>query len=196
LHTQLFPFCRNFSSDEDLDIADFCVKNHFPKDTICDLLKMLRKKYASGKPFDIGKISFKSADALLGAVSSHIPDSCLFHSVPLEGFEGINVHLRDAKALIEFVLSGHLHRDNLVYDHQPTPGVYSSLESGSWWQYALSLMPEVVDPNTGQMVRGTLCPVIISSDKTNITFSGSKGAHNVYMSLGLLGLGNRQKTDG
>jgi len=41
-----------------------------------------------------------------------------------------------------------------------------------------------------------VCPVIWGSDATNLTFTGSKKAHNVFVAPGILRAARRQKMDG
>ena len=41
-----------------------------------------------------------------------------------------------------------------------------------------------------------ICPVIVGSDGTHLTFTGSKKAHNVYVTPGVMHVEHRQKLDG
>jgi hypothetical protein len=41
-----------------------------------------------------------------------------------------------------------------------------------------------------------ICPVIVGSDSTHLTFSSSQKAHNVYVTPAVLHVEDRQKMDG
>ncbi|KAH9074684.1 hypothetical protein EDB83DRAFT_2515547 [Lactarius deliciosus] len=62
-------------------------------------------------------------------------------------------------------------------DHKRTCRVYSEIHTGNWW-WAVQTSLEVHQPGA------TVIPVILSSDKTQLTLFRSKAAYPVYLTIG------------
>jgi hypothetical protein len=116
---------------------------------------------------------------------------------------------RDAVDVLADMLQDPDYEECIDWSGQPpsAPGVYNSVTSGDWYRevrvhltrYHLTIalmnfMQAYFDDNNQEDV--FICPVIIGSDGTHLTFSGSKKAHNVYGTLGVMNASSRQKMDG
>ena len=127
------------------------------------------------------------------------------------GIRGLDLWKRDAVAVLSDILKDPDYKECIDWSGQPpsAPGVYNSVTSGDWFRevrastfsqdftqcYALmNSMQAYFDENDQEEV--FICPVIIGSDGTHLTFSGSKKAHNVYGTLGVMNNASRQKMDG
>ena len=70
------------------------------------------------------------------------------------------------------------------------PGTYTSVTSGTWFRDVKAFYEDNYDEDI------FVCPVIMGSDSTHLTFSGSQKAHNVYVTPGCMHVEHRQKMDG
>ena len=103
--------------------------------------------------------------------------------------------------------------DSIDWSGQPgLEGVYNTVTSGNWyrevkvlscifvWFHLVSSvfiyihMQEFFDAEYDEEV--FICPVILASDSTHLTFSGSQKAHNVYITPAVLQVEARQKMNG
>ena len=62
-------------------------------------------------------------------------------------------------------------------DENKETSVFHDMHTGHWWWYTQEQLAQK-DPNA------TIIPIIISSDKTQITLVGNKTAYPVYLTIG------------
>jgi hypothetical protein len=123
--------------------------------------------------------------------------------------EKYRVHFRDPLEAIRSLWGDPKHAKDLVYapkrvfsDNQQTSRIYSEMWTGKWWNGVqkvynrpFSTIQRSDSSSTQKLPDGsTLAPVIIATDKTNLTqFSGNKCAYPVYLTLGNLPRAIRRK---
>jgi hypothetical protein len=193
--TLFYCVVRKFASLDDMMLADLFVVNDFSNAIINNVLRLLRNP-----KFDPKRVTLGSDRAVHNAIHRHSSASTEFEAVLLPGFGaaglGVTCYKRDARAVVEMILTSKLHKDNISYAGPITDSnEYGDMRTGSWWQATDLAMP-MVQNAAGELEKATLCPIIVSSDSTNLSFSGTKSAHNVFMTLGLLDSTSRRRVDG
>ncbi|KAH8979861.1 hypothetical protein EDB86DRAFT_2814255, partial [Lactarius hatsudake] len=93
-------------------------------------------------------------------------------------------YLRDILQCIQSLYANPEFAHDLVFaperhytDREQTCRVYSEIHTGNWW-WAVQTSLEAHQPGT------TIIPVILSSDKTQLTLFHSKAAYPVYLTIG------------
>ncbi|EPQ50210.1 hypothetical protein GLOTRDRAFT_50901 [Gloeophyllum trabeum ATCC 11539] len=98
------------------------------------------------------------------------------------------VQYRDPVALISSLLSNPAHASSMVYapkkvytNSSKSKRAYSEMWTGKWWHAVQVCI------SAGLPIGSTVAPIIISTDKTQLTqFSGSKQAYPIYLTIGNL----------
>ncbi|EPQ50619.1 hypothetical protein GLOTRDRAFT_50393 [Gloeophyllum trabeum ATCC 11539] len=135
---------------------------------------------------DLLGLTYKDADSLNKIVDS-LPGRPKFHrkEVVVAG-EAFEVYFRDVMECVralygdpEFVADLVFAPERHYVDQDKTVRMYSDLHTGKWWW---ATQKELERDRPG----ATIVPVIISSDKTQITLFGNKSAYPIYMTIGNL----------
>ncbi|KAF5354527.1 hypothetical protein D9757_014017 [Collybiopsis confluens] len=179
-----------FSSRLEWELSQWAIKEQINHSSFDRLLKIPQVKERLG-------ISFSSARAMLKKVDE-IPDRCgpwytkvlSFKDRPDETF---TIHHRDPLHAIRALWGDPKFAKDLVYKpvrlyrgsvQSEEERVFSEMWTAGFWNAAQTCIPN----------GGTVAPVIIASDKTQLTqFSGSKSAYPVYLTLGNIPKAIRRK---
>ncbi|KAN0141530.1 hypothetical protein V8E53_000775 [Lactarius tabidus] len=109
------------------------------------------------------------------------------------GGETLEFYFRDILSCIRSIYSDPAFAQDLIFapeqhytDHERTEHVYSEMHTGDWW-WAVQTTLESHRPGA------TVVPVIISSDKTQLTLFRGKSAYPVYLTIGNVPKDIRQK---
>ncbi|KAK7437570.1 hypothetical protein VKT23_018468 [Stygiomarasmius scandens] len=138
-----------------------------------------------GVPQKLG-LSYGSAGELNKIIDNDLPGRPQFHrhEVIVQG-EAFDVYFRDimqcVKALYrdaEFAPYLKFAPERHFEDESCTEQLYHDMHTGSWWWST----QETLESNAGP--GRTIAPLIISSDKTQVTLFRNKSAYPVYMTLG------------
>ncbi|EPQ52542.1 hypothetical protein GLOTRDRAFT_79649 [Gloeophyllum trabeum ATCC 11539] len=131
-------------------------------------------------------LSYKDSDSLNKIVDS-LPGRPKFkrEEVVVAG-EAFEIYHRDVLECIRALYGDPEFAADLIFaperhyaDVDKTVRMYSDMHTGKWW-WATQKELEHKQPG------GTIVPVIISSDKTQVTLFGNKSAYPVYMTIGNL----------
>ncbi|KAF9053413.1 hypothetical protein BJ165DRAFT_1320201, partial [Panaeolus papilionaceus] len=102
----------------------------------------------------------------------------------LVGSEVCEVYFRDAMECVKALYSNPEFAPYLVFkpemhytDTTMSTRIYHDMHTGKWWW---STQKQLDKDNEG----GTIIPVIISTDKTQLTLFGNKSAYPVYLTIG------------
>ncbi|THG93027.1 hypothetical protein EW026_g8086 [Hermanssonia centrifuga] len=100
--------------------------------------------------------------------------------------ESYDVHFRDIIECVQALYGDPEFARHLVFlperhyaDADHTKRLYHDMHTGKWW-WAVQKSIEKVTPGA------TIMPIIISSDKTQVTLFGNKAAYPVYVTIGNL----------
>ncbi|KAI1783377.1 hypothetical protein LXA43DRAFT_1133211 [Ganoderma leucocontextum] len=140
-------------------------------------------------------LSFKTAKQLDEIVDEKIPlrrPVFIRHQVAAQG-EKSDFYARDLIACIRALYGDAEHAHYLVFvpkchyaDEDHTIRLYHDLHTGKWWWQTQKAMEE-------ETPGATIIPIIISSDKTQITLFRNKAAYLVYLTIGNLPKSIRRK---
>jgi hypothetical protein len=190
---------RNYS---ELLVARFCIKSHLPNSTIKDLLAML-----SDESFNAKDVMFESPKAVLEPVDDSATEIQKFEPRFLDGYDiPIKLYRRNGLDLAKKIISAKRYADMIFSSAGVDVGheCYAGIESGTWWQAQRPRIQQLKDDLQAQLDQqgqGEVCdgvvhlPILVSSDATNISFSGSKKAHNVFMTFLNMSIEERRHLD-
>ncbi|KZT19695.1 hypothetical protein NEOLEDRAFT_1077336 [Neolentinus lepideus HHB14362 ss-1] len=168
-----------FVSKLDWDVARWA-KLHGPGSTaLTELLQIEGLREALG-------LSFKTADELNKKIDS-LPSRPRFkRDEVIIANEAFEVYYRDVIECIKAIYGDPEFAKHLVFapechyaDRDKTIRMYYDMYTGKWWWNT----QKVVESNTPG---ATIIPVLISSDKTQVTLFGNKTAYPIYMTIGNL----------
>ncbi|KAK7680166.1 hypothetical protein QCA50_016675 [Cerrena zonata] len=138
-----------------------------------------------GLPETLG-LQFKTTQELNAIIDAHLPSnwpsfSC--HPVILDG-ERFEVFYCDVIECIKALFGNALFDPHLIFvpefhftNDSKDSQVYHDMHTARWWWYTQEQL-EAKSPGA------TIIPVIISSDKTQVTLVGGKTAYPVYIAIG------------
>ncbi|KAJ3501738.1 hypothetical protein NMY22_g18820 [Coprinellus aureogranulatus] len=138
---------------------------------------------------DALKLSFKNSDELNKTIDNNLPQRPQFkrHEVVVAG-ESFELYARDVIECIralwrdpEFAPYLSFAPERHYADEDKTQRLYHDMNTGKWWWAT----QKQVERETGKK-NVTIVPIIISSDKTQLTTFRNKQAYPVYMTIGNL----------
>ncbi|KAK1226388.1 hypothetical protein PQX77_010633, partial [Marasmius sp. AFHP31] len=140
-------------------------------------------------------LSFKTTQELNKVIDEHLPGRPAFrHEEVVVAGEAFEFYHRDILECVKALwgdpdLSSHLivYPERHYTDDTRSTRVYHNMHTGDWWW---ATQEEVEKTNPG----ATIIPIIISSDKTQLTVFGNKTAYPVYVSIGNIPKEIRRKT--
>ncbi|TEB26123.1 hypothetical protein FA13DRAFT_1636578, partial [Coprinellus micaceus] len=130
-------------------------------------------------------LSFKNPRELNKRIDEELPGHPQFHRHNIEvGGEIFEVYFRDIEACIRALfadpcLSLHLKHapEKQFADKEKTIRIYHDIHTGEWWWST----QELLDTDIGE--GRTIIPIIISSDKTQLTLFRNKAVYPLYMTI-------------
>ncbi|KIL55290.1 hypothetical protein M378DRAFT_49930, partial [Amanita muscaria Koide BX008] len=140
-------------------------------------------------------LSYKNARELNNIIDHELPSCPSFKRLDLHvGGEQVSMYARDILQCIRALYGDPAFTRYLILRperHYKLSGdqwsrVYHDMHTGNWW-WEIQITLEASKPGA------TICPVIISSDRTQVTLFSSKTAYPVYMTIGNLPKAVRRK---
>ncbi|KAH8976939.1 hypothetical protein EDB86DRAFT_3068209 [Lactarius hatsudake] len=130
-------------------------------------------------------LSYRNAQELNRIIDTELPGLPKFKCEEIHlGGGSHNFYFRDIIPCIRMLFGDPAFAGRLVFaperhykDANHTTQVFSEMHTGKWWWFVQKSL-ELRSPGT------TVIPIIISSDKTQLTQFRSKSAYPVYMSIG------------
>ncbi|KAH9952382.1 hypothetical protein BC827DRAFT_1262644 [Russula dissimulans] len=134
---------------------------------------------------DMLGLSYRTADELNAIIDRNLPGYPSFKSSVIEiGGENLQFYHRDILPCIWAMYGNPEFAHNLVFaperhylNSEQTRCVYSEMHTGEWW-WSVQTSLESQHPGA------TIIPLIVSSDKTQLTVFVSKMAYPVYVTIG------------
>ncbi|TEB23184.1 hypothetical protein FA13DRAFT_1757116 [Coprinellus micaceus] len=131
-------------------------------------------------------LSFKNSRELNQRIDEDLPGRPQFLRRNIEvGGEIFKVYFRDVEACIRALfadprLAPHLKHapEKHFADEEKVVRIYHDIHTGEWWWSTQELLDADVGPGR------TIIPIIISSDKTQLTLFRNKAAYPLYMTIG------------
>ncbi|KAH9041565.1 hypothetical protein EDB85DRAFT_2242145 [Lactarius pseudohatsudake] len=130
-------------------------------------------------------LSYRTPNELNNIIDKELPERPQFkcEDVSIAG-NTFQFYYRDVLQCIRTLYGNPEFAHDLVFaperhytDHERTCRVYSEIHTGDWW-WAVQTSLEAHQPGA------TVIPVVISSDKTQLTLFRSKAAYPVYLTIG------------
>ncbi|KAH9017210.1 hypothetical protein EDB85DRAFT_2076133 [Lactarius pseudohatsudake] len=130
-------------------------------------------------------LSYRTPNELNNIIDKELPERPQFkcEDVSIAG-NTFQFYYRDVLQCIRTLYGNPEFAHDLVFaperhytDHERTSRVYSEIHTGDWW-WAVQTSLEAHQPGA------TVIPVVISSDKTQLTLFRSKAAYPVYLTIG------------
>ncbi|KAF7363254.1 hypothetical protein MVEN_00678500 [Mycena venus] len=177
-----------FASELDWRIADWVIKEgpgHKAFDRLLDIPGVQEKL---GLSYSNIRGLHKIVDSIPERAGEWTTKSLSFPDRPGEKYL---IRYRDPLAAIRTLLGNPAYAKDIVYipkkvlsDSDRNNRVYNEMWTGKWWTGVQTKLP----------LGATLAPVIIATDKTQLTqFSGGKSAYPVYLTLGNIPKALRRK---
>ncbi|KAH9953413.1 hypothetical protein BC827DRAFT_1282164 [Russula dissimulans] len=124
-------------------------------------------------------LSYRTADELNAIIDKTLPGYPSFKSLAIKiGGEELQFHYRDILPLIQALYGNPEFACDLIFaperhylDSEKTHQVYSEMHTGDWWWSV-------------QQPGATIIPLVVSSDKTQLTLFRNKMAYPVYLTIG------------
>ncbi|KAF5347147.1 hypothetical protein D9757_013661 [Collybiopsis confluens] len=170
-----------FASRLDWELAQWAVKEKVSQSAFDRLLQIPQMVETLGLSYKNSRSMLKLVDDLPEKFGQWFTKQLSFQDHPEEHFI---VHHRDPVEAIKALWGDPSLANHLVYkpaklfygDEQKEENrMFSEMWTGSFWNAVQNAIPE----------GGTVCPVIIASDKTQLTrFAGNKAAYPVYLTIG------------
>ncbi|KAF5341494.1 hypothetical protein D9757_014788 [Collybiopsis confluens] len=179
-----------FVSSLDWKVAEWAVREKISQKSFDLLLRIPQVQNKLGLSYTNSKSMLEYIDA--------IPNRCgIWYTKELSFRDSLDekftVHHRDPVQAIKALWGDPAFADHLVYKpgklfygNKQTENfrMFSEIWTAGFWNAIQGAIPD----------GGTVCPVIIASDKTNLTrFSGNKSAYPVYLTIGNLPKAMRRK---
>ncbi|KAI0040841.1 hypothetical protein FA95DRAFT_1502225 [Auriscalpium vulgare] len=139
-------------------------------------------------------LSFKSTNDLNDIIDNQLPPSPEFkcEEITVSG-ETYDLHFRDVMDCIqslygtpEFLSSMAFAPERHYVDEDSTKRVYSEMNTGKWW-WDIQVLLEKSTPGA------TVLPLILSSDKTQVTTFRNQSAYPLYLTLGNISKADRRQ---
>ncbi|KAM6499612.1 hypothetical protein JOM56_005120 [Amanita muscaria] len=140
-------------------------------------------------------LSYKNVRELNGVIDQQLPGRPRFHRYDLQvGGEVTIMYARDILLCVQALYGDPSFTRSLIFRperHYKCSGnqqwqVFHDMHTGQWW-WELQNVLEASKPGA------TIAPLIISSDKTQVTLFGNKTAYPVYLTIGNLPKSIRRK---
>ncbi|KAJ3553348.1 hypothetical protein NP233_g12667 [Leucocoprinus birnbaumii] len=133
-------------------------------------------------------LSYKTTDELNRKIEQHLPGRPQFHRREIVvGGESFEFYSRDIMECIKSLWRDPQFANDLIVeperhyaDEDETVRMYHDMHTGKWWWNTQKALDR-----TGK-TRSTIIPVMISSDKTQLTQFRNKVAYPVYLTIGNL----------
>ncbi|KAF8263364.1 hypothetical protein EI94DRAFT_1597759, partial [Lactarius quietus] len=140
-------------------------------------------------------LSFKNAQELNKLIDTHLPGHPPFQRKEvLVGDEVCKVFYRDIIQCIRALFADPELSPHLIFaperhyvDEDRGERIYHDMHTGSWWWST----QVAVERNTPGV---TIIPILVSSDKTQLTHFQNKSAYPIYMTIGNIPKEIRRKT--
>ncbi|KAF5361204.1 hypothetical protein D9757_013606 [Collybiopsis confluens] len=179
-----------FTSRLDWEIAEWAVKEKISQKSFNRLLKIPQVHTKLGLSYTNSRSMLKLVDEIPDKCGTWFTKQLSFRNCPDEHF---TVHYRDPIEAIKSLWGDPALAEHLVYK----PGklffgpiqseenrIFSEMWTGGFWNAVQNVIPK----------GGTVCPVIIATDKTQLTrFAGNKAAYPVYLTIGNIPKALRRK---
>ncbi|KAF5372418.1 hypothetical protein D9757_011620 [Collybiopsis confluens] len=170
-----------FTSRLDWEVAQWAVKEKISQKTFDRLLQIPEVKEHLGLSYGNSRAMLKLVDDIPPRCGQWFTKQLSFRDQLQETF---TIHHRDPIEAIKALWGDASLANHLVYKPANLFGsskqteeerMFSEMWTGGFWNAVQTCIPE----------GGTVCPVIIATDKTQLTqFSGSKAAYPVYLTIG------------
>ncbi|KAF8876086.1 hypothetical protein BD779DRAFT_1613361 [Infundibulicybe gibba] len=131
-------------------------------------------------------LSFKNSKELNRIIDKGLPERPAFerHSIEVGG-EIFDVYFRDIMACIKGLYSDPDFAPYLIHaperhyvDESQQMRMYHDMNTGEWWWSTQASLDRDTGPG------GTIIPIILSTDKTQLTLFRNKSAYPLYMTIG------------
>ncbi|KAH9953931.1 hypothetical protein BC827DRAFT_1273072 [Russula dissimulans] len=130
-------------------------------------------------------LSYRTVDELNAIIDKTLPGYPSFKSLAIKiGGEELQFHYRDILPLIQALYGNPEFACDLIFaperhylDSEKTHRVYSEMHTGDWW-WSVQTSLELQWPGA------TIIPLVVSSDKTQLTLFWNKMAYPVYLTIG------------
>ncbi|KAN0137729.1 hypothetical protein V8E53_004485 [Lactarius tabidus] len=141
------------------------------------------------------ELSFKNAQELNEIIDTHLPGRPSFQRKEiLVGDEVCELYFRDIIQCIRTLFFDPDFAPYLIFtpekhyaDEEKTERMYHDMHTGSWWWSTQAAVEK-------DMPGATIAPVLISTDKTQLTSFRNKSAYPIYMTIGNIPKELRRKT--
>ncbi|PPQ82936.1 hypothetical protein CVT26_004943 [Gymnopilus dilepis] len=186
-----------FESKEEWELAKWIMSSGISQAKTNDFLKLSSVRKGINPAFHNSRSFYQRIDALPeGPEWTCSPLRIVGDRLDENGnpwTEDVDLWHRDPIACIKELIANPAFKDAMAYapyrvfrDAEAMNREYSEMWTGEWWWRLQALLPD----------GATIVPVILSSDKTNLTrFSGDKQAWPVYLSIGNISKSTRRKAN-
>jgi hypothetical protein len=187
---------EHFRTYSELEFTRVCIKTNLSHSTILDWLHLM-----ADEKFDPKDVKYATPQAVIAPVNESAAAEQKFEAHVLDGYGApIKVYRRNGLNLAKRIIGNKRYADMIFSPaggHDEV-GVFSGIKTGTWWleqRQRMQAMKLNLQSKGQDCDEVFLCPIMVSADATNITFSGSKKAHNVFMSFALMSLEDRRHMD-
>ncbi|KAI0039030.1 hypothetical protein FA95DRAFT_1504731 [Auriscalpium vulgare] len=134
---------------------------------------------------DALKLSFKSSKDLNAIIDGQLPPQPTFRceEIELDG-EKYEVHMRDTMEVVRMLYSNPEFLSSMTFaperhfsDDEIQTRMFNQMHTGNWW-WGIQELLEARTPGA------TVVPIILSSDKTQVTVFRNQSAYPVYLTIG------------